>query len=197
VTNQILSESVHRCQSVVRKPIKRFLQALLGLTVLSTPLAVGSEWKMSGGVTSTYQIASDDRVDPEVLASADLVIQRLFKNSDLRLYIEGNSTPGSRGVSAILPEVNTDVGSALNNNRKGRIQISELAYHHVFSDQHELTLGFIDVTGYFDQSRIASDDNTQFLAASFVQNPTIDFQIIHWEQSTSTPPIMIWYCVWD
>jgi len=175
VTNHILSESVHRCQSVVRKPIKRFLQALLGLTVLSTPLAAESEWNISGGITSTFQTASDDRVDSEVLASADLVIQRSFKNGDLRLYIEGNSTPGSHRVSAILPEVNTDAGSALDKNRKGRIQVSELAYHHVFNDHRELTAGLIDITSYFDQSRIASDENTQFLAVSFVQNPTIDF----------------------
>ena len=55
------------------------------------------------------------------------------------------------------------------------MQISELAYAHQLSSAQTLTLGLLDITGYFDQSRIASDENTQFLGVSFVQNPTIEF----------------------
>lgn len=36
-------------------------------------------------------------------------------------------------------------------------------------------MGLVDPSGYIDQSRIASDESSQFLAAKFVQNPTIDF----------------------
>ena len=153
---------------------RQFLPCVLALIVLCTARVAGSEWNFSGGVTSTYQVTSDNRVDPEVVASADFVLQRMFKRGDLRLYIEANSTPRAQGVSALLPEVNTDAGSALNRQGDGRIQVSELAYHHMFGNQHEFTLGLVDVSGYFDRSRIASDENTQFLAASFVQNPAID-----------------------
>lgn len=151
---------------------------LLGLVlvIFTTPIAAEeSRWRISGGLTSTLQSTSIAEVDPEVLTSFDLVIQRLLGPGDLRVYFEGNTTPRANGVSSFLPESNADAGSALNKDGKGRVQISELAYHHVFNTTHEITLGLIDITGYFDHSRIASDENTQFLGASFVQNPTIDF----------------------
>ena len=92
-----------------------------------------------------------------------------------RLYIEGNSTPRANGVSSLLPEANTDAGSALDRDRRGRLQISELNYAHRFGKALTVTAGLLDVSGFFDQSRIASDENTQFLGVSFVQNPTIEF----------------------
>jgi len=46
---------------------------------------------------------------------------------------------------------------------------------HRFSEAVTVTAGLLDISGYFDQSRIASDENTQFLGVSFVQNPTIEF----------------------
>lgn len=157
----------------------RFLQGiafvLLATLCSHEQLIADSSWTATGGVTATFQTASDTRVRSELHSSADLVIGKRFGKGDFRLYLEGNATGRSNGISALLPEANTDVGSALDKNEKGRVQVSELAYHHVFSDRHELTLGLIDVTGYFDQSRIASDENAQFLGVSFVQNPTIDF----------------------
>ena len=78
-------------------------------------------------------------------------------------------------MSGRLPEANTDAGTALDRHRNGRIQISEFDYLHRRGRRHALTLGLIDPSSYFDQRRIASDENTQFLGASFTGSPTIAF----------------------
>jgi hypothetical protein len=132
-------------------------------------------WRSVGGVTTTLQMTSDSRIDPELLGSGDLVLERLFPRGSFRIYIEANTTPAGNGVSSVIPEANTDAGSALDENREGRLQISELAYEHTLGERSQFTIGMLDVTGYFDQSRISSDENTQFLGVSFVQNPTIEF----------------------
>jgi len=38
-----------------------------------------------------------------------------------------------------------------------------------------LTVGLLDPSGYLDRRRITNDENVQFLGASFVNNPTIEF----------------------
>jgi len=79
------------------------------------------EFAVTGGVTSTYQTTKDRRIDPEITASADLVVTYSRTSGAWRLYIEGNSTPRSGGVSSQLPEANTDTGSALDRDRRGRV----------------------------------------------------------------------------
>lgn len=143
--------------------------------VLIAPAAARAEPAIGGGVTITYQTPSDNRVDNEVTSSIDLTLDWRRGSGIWRIYIEGNSTPNADGVSGILPEANADTGSALDDNRRGRAQISELKYSYAFDDRRMLTAGLVDVSGYFDQSRIASDENTQFLGISFVLNPTIEF----------------------
>lgn len=130
---------------------------------------------VSGGVTGTHQTTTDRRVEPEFTASADLVLTYARNRGEWRLYVEGNSTPRTDGVSSLLPEANTDAGSALDEDREGRVQVSELNYTHRFGESVSVSAGLLDVSGYFDQSRIASDENTQFLGVSFVQNPSIEF----------------------
>ena len=132
-------------------------------------------FSMTGGLTSAYQVTSDSRIKPEFTTSVDLVLTYARSRGEWRLYAEGNSTPRTVGVSSVLPETNTDAGSALDRHHRGRLQVSELNYMHRFDAGMSITAGLMDVSGYFDQSRIASDENTQFLDVSFVQNPTIEF----------------------
>lgn len=139
------------------------------------PTCASARPELSGGVTATYQATGDSAISNELTASADLVMSWKFGADELYTYIEANNSPKLNGVSSVLPEANADAGSALDKDREGRIQISEIGYKYSINTASMLIFGLIDVTAYFDQSRIASDENSQFLGVSFVQNPTIEF----------------------
>ena len=150
----------------------------IGVSVLLagniSPLVIAAP-AVAGGVTATYQSSDDNGIENEFTISADLVLTWQLGGGEIYTYFEGNSTPKTNGISSNIPEANADAGSALDEDRKGRIQISELGYRYAFDEQQTLTTGLLDVSGFFDQSRIASDENSQFLGVSFVQNPTIEF----------------------
>ncbi len=146
----------------------------LGIIVLSSGNALAMPL-VEAGITTTYQTTNDAQVREEITFSGDLVLRWQGEMSEFYSYIEANNSPRQMGVSSVLPEVNADAGSALDDERRGRVQLSELGYRHFFNPQQTLSIGLLDVTAYFDQSRIASDENAQFLAVPFVQNPTIEF----------------------
>lgn len=137
--------------------------------------AAESPWSYEGGVTATAQTTSDDRIESEFSASADLRVHYERASDRWLLYLEGNTSPRRGGVSTLVPESNTDAGTALDRDRKGRAQISEFHYTVTWWSQHTVTLGMLDPSAYLDVSRIANDENTQFLGVSFVNNPTIEF----------------------
>ena len=62
-----------------------------------------------------------------------------------------------------------------NEDNEGRLQLSELYYTYLFSGDRTLSAGLLDISGFFEQSRIASDETTQFMGAFFTGNPTIEF----------------------
>ena len=148
---------------------------LLGAALCGAPLAAAGEWSASGGIVAIQQASGDARIADEFSASADLVLTRSTGANAWNVYFEANTSPRAGGVAGILPEANGDAGSALDTNRKGRVQLSGLDYRYALSPNRTLTGGLVDVSGHFDQSRIASDENTQFLGVSFTGNPSIEF----------------------
>ena len=64
----------------------------------------------------------------------------------------------------------------MNKDSKGRLQLSELYYQYRFSSTQQISVGLLDMSGFFEQSRIASDETTQFLGTYFTGNPLIEFQ---------------------
>ncbi|HEY9050067.1 MAG TPA: hypothetical protein VIQ03_00905 [Gammaproteobacteria bacterium] len=145
------------------------------ISAITTPAFASSQPTITGGATVTHITSSDDRINSEATASVDLILSWQVGKDEIYTYIEANNSPKANGVSSFLPEANADAGSALDKDLDGRIQISEIGYRHFIDDSQTFTFGLIDVTAYFDQSRIASDENSQFLGVSFVQNPTIEF----------------------
>lgn len=143
--------------------------------IFFSPVAMATEWNISGGVVTTFQATNDDRIRDEFQASADLEVTRSSGKGEWQAHFEANTSAKANGVSAILPESNGDAGSALDEDDGGRVQLSELRYRHAFNERISLTAGMLDVSGFFDQSRIASDETTQFLGASFTGNPAIEF----------------------
>lgn len=149
--------------------------AMLIVCISGESFAESSPWEVTGNVVITRQTTNESHIQNETAGSADLVVQRQYGSGNWLAHIEASSTPRSNGVSAILPEANADVGSALDEDNDGRLQLSELYYTHYFSGDRTLSAGLLDVSGFFEQSRIASDETTQFLGAFFTGNPTIEF----------------------
>lgn len=129
---------------------------------------------IEGGVTAVFQHADDRRIEDEVVASLDLVATLPAGPGEWTLYVEGNTTPRSRGVSSMLPGANADAGTALDADGDGRLQVSELHYA-LDGAGGRWTLGVFDPKGFLDTSTVANDETTQFLGAPLVNNPTIKF----------------------
>jgi len=168
--NDIKQDSTTNYQKLIFTVASIFSSLLISFTCFAF-----TQPTFSGGATATFQSSNDTRIKNEHTISVDLILNWKVGNGELYTYIEANSSPKNNGVSSVLPEANADAGSSLDQDRTGRVQISEFAYRLFIKDSQTLTLGLLDVTAYFDQSRIASDENSQFLGVSFVQNPTIEF----------------------
>lgn len=159
--------------------MKNILTILLvgttGGSFAETAAAETAAWQVTGNIVVTYQTTNKSHIQDESAGSADLIAQRQYGSGNWLAHVEASSTPKTNRVSSILPEANADVGSALDKDSQGRIQLSELYYTYLFSGKWRLSAGILDVSGFFEQSRLASDETTQFLGAFFVGNPTIEF----------------------
>ncbi len=68
--------------------------------------------------------------------------------------------------------INADVESFNDLN----VNVTQLYYeHHLFGNKLEISVGQLDITGYFDANNFANDERTQFMANLFVNNPSIEF----------------------
>lgn len=156
-------------------PLVKNILAILLVGTTGVSLAETTAWEVTGNVVITHQTMNESHIQNESAASGDLVLKRQYGSGSWLAHIEASSTPRSNGVSAVLPEANADVGSALDEDNGGCVQLSEFYYTHLFSADRTISAGLLDVSGFFEQSRLASDETTQFLGAFFVGNPTIEF----------------------
>lgn len=145
------------------------------LVVCWVPVAATADWVPSGSLVLTHQTTDQAAVARETAISGNLLLRRKAETSEWILHVEGATTPRASGVSSQLPEANGVVGSSLNRSGQGRLQLSEL--YHVATPRpgQVFSVGYLDVSGFFEQSRIASDETTQFLGSAFTSNPTIEF----------------------
>jgi hypothetical protein len=130
---------------------------------------------VEAGITVVAQGANDSAADSELTSSFDLVANLPLDGGELVVYVEGNTSPSSHGVSALLPEANADAGSALDRDGNGRLQVSELHYLRRLDEHGALIIGLLDPTASLDTSEVANDETTQFLDTSLVNNPSIEF----------------------
>lgn len=122
--------------------------------------ALATDWELGGGVVLTHQQTNEQDIASETAASADLVLTKQQLSGGWLIHVEAASTVKPQGIASNLPEANTDAGSALTKSGKGRLQLSELYYQHQFNNNQQLSVGLLDVSGFFEQSRIASDEAT-------------------------------------
>ncbi len=150
------------------------LTTAIAVTPLVAPrLANGVE--VTGGLTVIGLFPSSASIADDRTASVDIDLVQRSERGRLLAYFEGNSSLDERRASTVLVESNADAGTALDPNRHGRVQLSEVNYELHRPAGRELTFGLLDASGYLDRTRITNDENVQFLGASFVNNPTIEF----------------------
>lgn len=149
------------------------------VAILMVPLfqvsASESPWKLSANTVLIHQVASKVSAENETSASADIMLENQQDSGHWFVHFEASSSVKSGKISSVLPEANADAGSALDKDNKGRVQLSELYYTASLANEQTLSAGLIDISGFFEQSRIASDETSQFLGSSFTGNPTIAF----------------------
>ena len=137
--------------------------------------AVEDGWtafSFEGGLTLTGQHARNPEIRDEAGLSLDLVATLPMGGGVWTVYVEGSTTPRGEGVTDQLPEVNADMGTALDGDGRGRLQLSVLHYTHSLTGG-AITLGLLDDAGFIDRSEVANDETRQFMGAEFVNNPTI------------------------
>ena len=149
--------------------------AFLAITTAQTGTSAAGHALITGSVTTTYQYADQDGIDPEWLASADLYPSFQVAGGTLAIHLEAASSIRRCGVAAHVPEANADAASAVDNDGHGRLQLSQLKYRYPLADRHRMSGGLLDLTEDFDLGLIGGDETTQFLGNPLVQNPTIDF----------------------
>jgi len=129
---------------------------------------------VSAATTLTYQHADDPQSNNTFFDSLDIVATIPTVHGQWLVYVEGNTSPPRQGVSSLYPEANQDVGTALDRDGHGRMQVSSL--HYVwYLGRDALVLGLLNPAGPVDNSEIANNETSQFLATTLVNNPTIAF----------------------
>ncbi len=137
--------------------------------------------EITGGITFTLQgVANVDGLKrTEAAVSGDLAIegpigdkgmavivldfQRGLGLDDLNFIAAPNGNP--TGTNADVESFN-DLG----------INVTQLYYeHHLLGGGLEVSVGQLDITGYFDANNFANDERSQFMANLFVNNPSIEF----------------------
>ncbi|HEY5646590.1 MAG TPA: hypothetical protein VIS76_11635 [Pseudomonadales bacterium] len=146
----------------------------LALLTHATPAMATAYPRMEGGLTAVYQHETETGLS-DAGASVDFFAYLPTRRGEWMLHLEAATAKGSGSLFDLLPEINADAGTAQDAQGDARLQISELNYRWNLGTQQNLTLGTIDVAAHLDRSRIANDENTHFLAPSFVNNPTIEF----------------------
>lgn len=125
--------------------------------------------------TAIYQSPYEKGIEADTNLSADLYGRYYGNGFMLSTHIEANSTPREKGMASIISQSNADAGTALSQDNHGRLQVSEFFLTKPFSNASLFHIGLVDSTAFFDTGQIANDENTQFIASDFVNNPVIDF----------------------
>jgi len=127
---------------------------------------------VKGGIsTHNHKGRHNGNYDLEMSAA----LQRLlgFESGSLFLHLEGG-WPDTEGIDE--PSVGSYFGVNPDAIGNDAILVKQLFYEGpIFGDNLTLMIGKIDFTGVFDATAYADDECTQFLNATFVDDPTIPF----------------------
>jgi len=137
--------------------------------------------EITGGLTFTFHGVANVKglKRSEAAISGDLAVEGpIGKNGMAVIVVDFQRGLGVEGLGLLTAPngnptgINADVESF---NDLG-VNVTQLYYeHHLFGDKLEISVGQLDITGYFDANNFANDERTQFMANLFVNNPSIEF----------------------
>ncbi|WP_318269500.1 hypothetical protein [Salinisphaera orenii] len=163
---------------------------------LSLPLALGASVltivSMSAGavgdsdnnasihgiINGTYQAATESSADGEDVNGDPSATFYLMGTLDMgpgawHLEARGATSPADNGVAQHYAS-NALVGETLDSDGDGRIAATQFFYE-LPAGSGKFRAGLLDPTALLDANSVAGDEYTQFLADSFVNNPSIAF----------------------
>jgi len=139
--------------------------------------------KIEGGLTmvgqGVYGLKPGDKQPFEGALSADLALESPVGRQGRAVIVFDIERGGGLGM---IPELfkspngnptgtNADVESFNND----QAHATELYYEHNIDDVLVMTVGQAGINGFFDANAYANDEKAQFMANTFVNNPTIEW----------------------
>lgn len=143
-------------------------------TSLFTP-QVFAELKTTGNLTAIGQYIDDSEIKNGLSLSVDINSSYASEKGKWWMHIEANNSIAENSVANIVDSANSDANTAVNANDKGRVQLSELFYQFYPYKNVNFSLGLMNAGAFLDTSNVHNDENTQFINATLVNNPVIDF----------------------
>lgn len=139
--------------------------------------------KIAGGVTMTgqgvYGLKPGQSQAGAFVLSGDISIVSPVGPDGLAVVVLDFQR--GAGISNIPPLFKSPNGNTTGTNAdiesfdNDQLHATEFYYEHKSADALVLSIGQLNITGYFDANAYANDERTQFLANAFVNNPTIEF----------------------
>jgi len=139
--------------------------------------------KIGGGVTMTgqgvYGLKPGNKQPGAAALSADISIESPVGKKGRAVGVL--DLQHGAGLTKIPPLLKSPNGSPTGTNADvesfddDQLHVTEFYYEYNADDALILTVGQMNLTGYFDANAYANNERTQFLANAFVNNPAIEF----------------------
>lgn len=138
--------------------------------------------KISGGVTITAQGASHIKgtnTRGAAAISADLALESpIGRDGRAVAVLDFQRGTGIAGLPPFFagPNANpTGFNADIESFNNDTVHLTQAYYEHNIGANLVVSVGQLDITGYFDTNEFANNERTQFLANIFVNNSTIEF----------------------
>jgi len=127
---------------------------------------------LSGGLVGVFQGTAGNRPrnHADVVGRGDLIFN--YKVGENTIAVIDVEATGGNGIDRHFG--NHSVLNGVAGSTDDRVRFREAWVEHAaFNDRLLMTAGKIDLTNYFDSNAVANDENSQFLAGSFVNSAVL------------------------
>ncbi|HXI10969.1 MAG TPA: carbohydrate porin, partial [Thermodesulfobacteriota bacterium] len=138
--------------------------------------------KINGGLTATAQGVTHIKgahARGAAAVSADLALESpVGENGRAVVVLDAQRGAGLKNLPPffISPDGNpTGTNADIESFDNDTVHLTQVYYEHSFGHSLVVSVGQLDITGYFDSNGFANDERTQFLANTFVNNPAIEW----------------------
>ncbi len=148
--------------------------------MIESALAAGASKKVSVGIQATgiAQGTLGARDSDRVFSTGSVDVFLAAKPMNYSLFFLDIEGSGGNGPDEIFPTaqgVNGDRGSLQAADRTDRVRVREAWFRNnsLLDEKLSLVVGKLDMSNYFDRNAYANDENTQFVADPFANNPLL------------------------